>query len=93
MVMATHRHRRFIYGQVGLMLGIILASIALGSLSIESFYMASFVGFLVLVELTNPVNISPRWRSRLRWIILLGLVGMVYIWVHRLLEVVPPGVL
>jgi apolipoprotein N-acyltransferase len=75
------------------MLGIVLVSVLLDSLSIESFYMASFVGFLVLVELTNPFNISLRWRSRLRWIILFGLIGMGYIWIRRLLEIIPSSVL
>ena len=62
-----------------------------GLLSLELFFLASLVGLLVLVELTSPVNVAPRWRARLKWILLLGLVGFGYVMIRRILAVLPDG--
>lgn len=64
----------------------------LGSLELELFFVLSLIGFLVNVELTAPFHVTPRWRRRLRWVILLGLIGFAYIVVQRILEILPPGV-
>jgi hypothetical protein len=75
------------------MLATILCLSLLGSLSLELFFVVSLIGFLVVVELTAPFNVTPRWRARLKWIILLGLAVFAYIVVRRILEILPPGVL
>lgn len=90
--MATQRRQRFIHGQVGWMLATIIVLALLNSLSLELFFVVSLIGFLVMVELTAPFNVTPRWRSRLKWIILLGLIGFGYIVIRRILEILPPGV-
>jgi membrane protein implicated in regulation of membrane protease activity len=91
--MATRRRWRFIHGQVAWMLATILCLSLLGSLSLELFFVVSLIGLLVVVELTAPFNVTPRWRARLKWIILLGLAVFAYIVVRRILEILPPGVL
>lgn len=75
------------------MLGTIVALTLLGALTYELFFVVSLIGFLIVVELTAPFNVTPRWRRRLRWIILLGLVVFGYIVVRRILAILPPGVL
>ena len=90
--MATQRRQRFIHGQTAWMLGTILALSLLNSLSMELFFVVSLIGFLVMVELTAPFNVTPRWRSRLKWLILLGLIGFAYIVVKRILAILPSGV-
>ena len=75
------------------MLGMLIILILLDSLTFELFFVGSFVGFLVLIELTAPINVTPRWRSRLRWLILLGLIGFLYIVIERILSILPSGVL
>jgi hypothetical protein len=45
-----------------------------------------------VTELTAPFNVTPVWRRRLRWLILLGLVGFAVVVVRRILEILPPGV-
>jgi hypothetical protein len=75
------------------MLATILCLSLLGSLSLELFFVVSLIGFLVVVELTAPFNVTPRWRARLKWVILLGLAVFAYIVVRRILEILPPGVL
>lgn len=87
------RRQQFVTGQLAWMLGAILLLAVLGSLSLELFFVVSLVGFLVVVELTAPYAVTPRWRSRLKWLILLGLVGFTYVVVRRILEILPPGVI
>ncbi len=74
----THR-RQFVYGQCGLMLVAAGLLSILGVLTVETFFIVSFVGFLMLLELTSPAYVRPRWQSRLRWILLLGLLALCYL--------------
>jgi hypothetical protein len=90
--MATRRRQRFIYGQTAWMLATIVCLTLLGSLSLELFFVVSLIGFLIVVELTAPFSVTPQWRSRLRWIILVGLLGFGYVVVRRILEILPEGV-
>lgn len=89
--MPTRVRQRFIYGQLGVMLGGVFALLVFDVFSLNAFFVVSFVGFLLLLELTTPTNLSPRWRTRLRWLVALGLLGMAYIGVRRLLSLVPEG--
>jgi hypothetical protein len=84
---------RFVHGQVAWMVATVLVLAVLGSLSYELFFVVSLLGFLIVTELTAPISITPTWRRRLRWIILLGLAGFTYVVVRRILEILPPGVL
>ncbi|WP_255150046.1 hypothetical protein [Halorarius halobius] len=90
--MATRRRQRFIRANVAWMLGTVLALSLLGSLSYELVFVVSLIGFLVVVELTAPFNVTPRWRSRLKWLIGLGLLVFGYIVIRRILAILPPGV-
>ncbi|EFW91386.1 hypothetical protein ZOD2009_14806 [Haladaptatus paucihalophilus DX253] len=74
------------------MLASLLVLAALGSLSLELFFVLSLIGLLVIVELTAPFNVTPRWRRRLKWFIALGLVVFGIIVVRRILAILPPGV-
>lgn len=91
--MATHRRIRFVYGQVAWLLGAVLLLTLLDALSLELFFVVSLIGFLVVLELTAPFNVTPRWRSRLKWIVLVGLVVFGLVVVRRILEILPPEVL
>jgi hypothetical protein len=91
--MATRRRNQLVHGQLVWMLGSILALTLLGALTYELFFVVSLIGFLIVVELTAPFNVTPAWRRRLRWIILVGLVVFSYIVIRRILAILPPGVL
>jgi len=91
--MTTRRRQRFVIGQVAWMLGAVLVLALLGSLSLELFFVVSLIGLLIVVELTASFSVTPTWRSRLKWLILLGLVGFTYVVVRRILEILPPGVI
>jgi len=90
--MATRRRQQLLVGQLGWMLAAIVLLALLGALSLELFFVVSLIGFLIVVELTAPFAVTPRWRARLKWVILLGLLGFGYIVIKRILEILPPGV-
>ncbi|MFC7071784.1 hypothetical protein ACFQJ7_10080 [Halovenus rubra] len=90
--MGTSRRMRFVHGQVAWMVATVLVLALLGSLSYELFFVVALLGFLIVTELTAPVSITPTWRRRLRWVILLGLAGFTYVVIRRILEILPPGV-
>lgn len=75
------------------MLATLVVLAAVGSLSLELFFVLSLIGFLVVVELTAPVAVTPEWRRRLVWIVALGLLVFGYVVVRRILEILPEGVL
>ena len=75
------------------MLATILVLSVLGALSVELFFVLSLIGFLILMELTAPFAVTPGWRGRLKWIVLLGLLGFGVIVIRRILEILPEGVL
>jgi hypothetical protein len=82
----TNRQRRFVGGQVAWTLITATILSIFGALSLTLSYVISFIGFLVLMELTAPSYIRLRWRARLKWFVLLGLVGLVWIQGTRILN-------
>lgn len=74
------------------MVATVLVLALLNALSYELVFVCSLIGFLVVTELTSPFNVTPAWRRRLRWFVLLGLAAFAVIVVRRILEILPPGV-
>lgn len=91
--MPTRRRQQFIHGQAAWMLAVIVVLAALGALSLELFFVLSLIGLLVVIELTAPFNLTPTWRSRLKWLILAGLIGFMFVVVRRILEILPQGLI
>jgi len=91
--MVTRRRQRFIHAQLAWMFAAALLLNLLGSLSLELFFVVSLIGFLVVIELTAPLAVTPTWRRRLKWLIVLGLLGFAVIVVRHILEILPAGVL
>jgi hypothetical protein len=70
--MPTPRQRQFLFAQtVWILVSAALLS-TVGRLRLEYVFVSSFVGFVVLLALTAPVHARPRWRSRLRWPLVVG---------------------
>ncbi|KAB1198232.1 MULTISPECIES: hypothetical protein [Haloferax] len=90
--MGVTKRQRFVYAQLGWMLGVTLLLVLLESLTLELFFVVSLIGFLVITELTAPFRVTPAWRRRLLWVIGIGLVGFGYIVIQRILSILPPGV-
>lgn len=70
-----------------------LVLVLLDALSYELVFVISLIGFLIVIELTAPLNVRPAWRRRLRWLILLGLLVFGGIVIRRILAILPPGVI
>lgn len=92
LLMATARRQRFIHANIAWMIASVLLLTLLQSLSLELFFVISLIGFLVITELTAPFSVTPTWRSRLKWLIGLGLVVFGYIVIRRILTILPSGV-
>lgn len=75
------------------MLGTLLLLAVLGALSFELYFVLSLIGLLVIIELTAPFNVTPRWRSRLKWLVALGLLVFAAVVVRRILAILPEGVI
>jgi hypothetical protein len=91
--MATVRRQRFVRATVAWMLAAALLLSVLDSLTYELFFVVSLIGFLVVTELTAPFSVTPQWRSRLKWLIAIGLLLFGYVVVQRILAILPEGVL
>lgn len=87
------RRDRFLVAYLAWMVATLFVLVVLESFSYELFFVVSLVGLLIVTELTMPFRVTPRWQRRLRWLILLGLVGFGYVVVRRILEILPSGVL
>ena len=89
--MPLEKRRRFIYGVVAWMLSTIIVLTLLEALELELFFVLSLIGILVVVELTAPFNVTPKWRRRLLPVIIAGLAGFSYIVIRRIIEILPEG--
>lgn len=84
--MGSRRRLRFVRAQTALMLVAVVVLAALESLSLDLFFAVSFVGFLVLLDRLAGSASASRWRGRLRWVILLGVVLFAAIVALRMLS-------
>lgn len=78
------RSFRFVVAQTAGMLGSLIGLTLLGAFSLELFFVISLISLLVVTELTAPFRITPTWRRRLLWVILVGLAGFSYIVIRRI---------
>jgi uncharacterized membrane protein len=70
--MTTPRQRQFLLYQAAWMLVGIALLASVGRLTAELVFVLSFVGLVVVTALTAPVHATVRWRTRLRWPLLVG---------------------
>ncbi|GAB3411351.1 hypothetical protein GCM10027435_02860 [Haloparvum alkalitolerans] len=89
--MTTAKRQRFVTGVTAWLVGAILLLSLLGSMELELFFVMSLIGLLVVVELTAPFNVTPRWRRRLLPLIAVGLLGFGIIVIRRILAILPEG--
>lgn len=61
----------------------------LNAMELELFFVLSLLGFLILTELSAPINIRPEWRRRLRWAIAVGIIIFTGVVVRRALAILP----
>ncbi len=74
--MATERRMQFVHWQLVWMLGSILVLVVFDALSLESVFICSLIGLLIITELTAPFAVEPSWRKRLPWLVIAGWSGL-----------------
>ncbi|WP_157203023.1 hypothetical protein [Methermicoccus shengliensis] len=57
------------------------------SYDITLFFILMLIGLLVLVELTSPYHISPKWIRRLSWVVAAGVVVFMAIVVKKAMDI------
>ena len=87
--MTVSRRLRFVHALTAWLLGAVFVLTLVDSLTAQWLYSVSLVGLFVVIELTAPFNVTPRWRKRLRGVIILGLAGVGLIVAMRTLEALP----
>ena len=68
---------------------IVLFFIIIGNnLNIEIFFVLNLIGFLLIVELTTPFHYKPAWKNRIKWVVLMGMIGFSYIVMEKVLAII-----
>lgn len=81
--MLEHRHERFALAQVVWMAAALLALVALGRFVIETYFVLSFVGLLVAMQLYAPTGEPPAWWRPLRLFVLVCFLLLGYLVYRR----------
>lgn len=90
--MVSHRRMRFVRAQVAWMLVTVILLALLSVLTLEHFVIGSVVGLLVVTELTSSPTVTSAWRRRVKWLVRVGLLLVVYLVVRLVLRDLPAGV-
>jgi hypothetical protein len=75
-----------------MLLGIVLLTV-IGFLTLENFFVLSFVLAIITSELTAPNVVTVHWRVRMRRVLLIGVLLFIYVTVRRILILLPPNLL
>jgi hypothetical protein len=57
------------------------------SLSLEYFFVLCLIGFLIIVELSGPYTVRPKWRLRVNIFILVGTIIFAIIVAGKVLDI------
>ena len=85
------RRLRFVSAQITWMVLVTFSLKLLNLLTLSLFFVVSYIGLLAVIELTAPFAVTPTWRLRLRWIVLLGLSVFGYFAIRQILDILPSG--
>lgn len=85
--MLNRSRRLLIQGYACWTLGSVIVLTALDLLTFESVYLLSFGGLLAVFAVISTESIKPQWHVRLRYLVVLGLLGFVVLIVRRALLV------
>lgn len=70
--MPTPRQHRFLRAQLYATLLGVAGLASLGALTLEHAFLVGFLALVATATLTAPVHVTPPWRRRLRWPLLVG---------------------
>ena len=78
--------------QTAWMLLTVVLLVTLRALSLDLFLLLSAVGFLLVTEFTTSISVTPDWRRRLRWLLVLAVAVSTYLLANRIRAILPPEV-
>jgi len=81
------RQQRFIYILSAWMFTVIILMSLTRTYDLTLFFILMLIGFLVVVELTSPYRISPRWVRRLGWVVAVGVIIFMAIVVKKAMDI------
>jgi len=87
--MTVRRRQQFLVGIVGWMIVAAFALSLANRLDYRGFFMATVFGLLVAVRVTAPVNVAPRWRHRLRFLIAAAGIALIAVVALRIRSILP----
>jgi hypothetical protein len=80
--------QKIVYVFSGWVLLVLSLLLLFNSLSFEYFFVLCLIGFLIIVELSGPYTVRPKWRSWVNVFILIGTVIFALIVVQKVLAIV-----
>ncbi len=82
------KSQKLVYVFAGWVLLVLTLLTLFHSLSFEYFFVLCFIGFLIIVELSGPFTVKPKWRSRLDIIIVVGVLVFAVIVAQKVLDII-----
>jgi hypothetical protein len=76
------------YVSGGWMLATLALLILSNSLTVENFFIMSFTGLLIIVELSGPFIVKPVWRSRMDVLIAVGVLVFTLFFLAKVMAIV-----
>lgn len=81
------RQQRFIYALSAWMFIVLILMSLTRSYDLTLFFILMLMGFLVLVEITSPYHISPKWVRRLSWVVAVGVIVFMVIVAKKAMDI------
>ena len=82
------KSQKIVYIFCGWVLLVLSLLLLFNSLSSEYFFVLCLIGFLIIVELSGPYTVRPRWRSWVNVFILIGTVVFAFIVAKKVLNII-----
>jgi predicted membrane metal-binding protein len=81
------KSQKLVYVFGAWMLAVLAVLVLLNSLIFEYFFVFSFIGFLIIVELGGPLTVRPVWTSRINIVTAIGVMAFAVIVLNNVLTI------
>lgn len=81
------KSQKIVYVFGAWMLAVLTILVLLNNIIFEYFFAFSFIGFLIIVELSGPFTVRPAWTSRINIVIAIGAIAFAVIILNNVLTI------
>ncbi len=81
------KNYRLVYTFGAWMFAVLALLILFQSLSPEYFFVLCLIGFLIIVELSGPFTVRPKWRRRVNIVIIVGVLIFALVVAGKVLDI------